>query len=202
MVLKTLNDKGLALANLSKEQRLNPVKVNRNGQSIVLTDDQMAELMAELAPTYQLLFGICYFTSCRVTEALQLRRQDIAGERIIFRARTTKTKRTREVKVSARLGKLLQEAELPEKGYLFPGKEPGSHLTRQAADLALRKACDYIGFKGVSTHSFRRGGLTKLYRAGVPLPIIQKRSGHASIANLSLYIDVDRHQVDAAGELL
>ncbi len=53
--------------------------------------------------------------------------------------------------------------------------------------------------KGISTHSFRRSGLTKLYKQGMPLPILQKRSGHASIANLTFYLDIDRDEVDAAG---
>lgn len=40
------------------------------------------------------------------------------------------------------------------------------------------------------------------YKAGVPLPTLQKRSGHASSASLALYIDIDREEVDAGGELL
>lgn len=177
------------------------MKIQRNGQSSVLTAEQLAELMSVLSPADRLLFGICYYTSCRISEALQLTREDIVGERIVFRAKTTKTRKTREVKISAKLAKLLIEFGLPTSGYLFPGKQ-GAHRTRQSADLALRKACDYIGLKGVSSHSFRRTGLTKLHRAGVPLPTIQKRSGHASGASLALYIDIDRDEVDAAGELL
>jgi integrase/recombinase XerD len=54
----------------------------------------------------------------------------------------------------------------------------------------------------VSTHSFRRTGITKLHDAGVPLRTIQKRTGHVSLANLALYIDVDPREVDRVGELL
>lgn len=32
--------------------------------------------------------------------------------------------------------------------------------------------------------------------------MLQKRSGHSSSANLAFYIDVDRDEVDAVGELL
>ena len=170
-------------------------------QAVVLTDEQLKELFGVLSPSDRLLFGICYYTSCRISEALQLTREDIVGERLVFRARTTKTRKTREVKISSKLAELLLAAGLPSSGYLFPGKD-GKHRTRQSADLALRKACDYIGLKGVSSHSFRRTGLTKLHRSGVPLPTIQKRSGHASSASLALYIDVDRDEVDAVGELL
>lgn len=177
------------------------MKIQRNGQAAVLDDERFEELMGELSASDRLLFSICYYTSCRISEALQLRREDIVGDRILFRRATTKNKRTRNVKICIKLGWLINSMGLPKSGYLFPGKD-GKPKTRQAADRALRKACDYIGLTGVSTHSFRRSSLTKLYRAGVPLTILQKRSGHASPANLALYIDVDREEVDAAGELL
>ncbi|MBW4549083.1 MAG: tyrosine-type recombinase/integrase [Symplocastrum torsivum CPER-KK1] len=75
-------------------------------------------------------------------------------------------------------------------------------MTRQAADKALRHAADYIGLQGVSTHSFRRTGITKLHDAGIPLRTLQQRTGHASLANLALYVEVNQADIDAAGELL
>jgi integrase/recombinase XerD len=177
------------------------VKNERNGQAEVLTDEQLAALLNVLLPQQRLLFAICYYTSCRVSEALQLQRSDFIGDRIVFRASTTKTKQTRDVKIAGKLAAILADAALPTSGYLFPGKQKG-HMTRQAADLALRKACDYIGLQGVSTHSFRRTGITKLYHADVGLKTLQKRTGHVSLANLALYIDVPQATVDAAGELL
>jgi len=95
----------------------------------------------------------------------------------------------------------MNEVGLPAKGYLFPNSA-GSHISRQAADKVLRQACDYVGLKGVSTHSFRRTGITKLHDAGVPLRTLQNRTGHASLANLALYVEVNQADVDAAGELL
>lgn len=130
-----------------------------------------------------------------------MERSDTVSDRIVFRAATTKTKRTRDVKIPQKLGALLAKADLPEQGYLFPGKS-GKHLTRQAADLALRKACDYIGLRGVSTHSFRRTAVTQLYHVGVDLKTLQKRTSHVNLANLALYVDVPQAAVDAAGELL
>jgi integrase/recombinase XerD len=188
---------GSLVAKITKEQLRPSMKIRRNGQASVLTDEQLEELMSVFSRSDKLLFGICYYTSCRISEALQLTKEDIVGERIIFRASTTKTKKTREVKISAKLAELIIECGLPKTGYLFPGRKEG-HRTRQSADLALRKACDYVGFKGISSHSFRR----KMYKAGVPLPTLQKRSGHTSIANLTFYLDIDRDEVDAAGELL
>lgn len=177
------------------------MKNNRNGQAQVLTEPQLEELFSVLSPKHKLLCAICYYTSCRISEALQLQRSDIISDRIVFRARTTKTKKTREVKIPRKLARILAESSLPQRGYLFPSSN-GKHLTRQSFDKALRKACDYIGLQGVSTHSFRRTGITRLHDAGVPLRTIQKRTGHASLTNLAFYIEVNQADVDAAGELL
>ena len=178
------------------------MKNNRNGQAEILREDQLEELLGTLSPKHKLLFGICYYTSCRISEALKLEQSDFISDRIIFRAATTKTKRTREVKIPQKLAQIIEEVGLPAKGYLFPSPTGTGHMTRQAADKSLREACDYIGLKGVSTHSFRRTGITKLHDAGVPLRTLQNRTGHASLANLALYVEVNQADVDAAGELL
>lgn len=100
-----------------------------------------------------------------------------------------------------KLKQILEETELPASGFLFPGRF-GKHLSRQAADLALRQACETLGWQGISTHSFRRTGITKLHDAGVPLRRIQARTGHVSLGNLALYVEVNQAEVDADGELL
>ncbi len=178
------------------------MKNNRNGQAEILREDQLEELLGTLSSKHKLLFGICYYTSCRISEALKLERSDFISDRIVFRASTTKTKRTREVKIPQKLAQIIEEVGLPAKGYLFPSPTGTGHMSRQAADKALREACDYIGLQGVSTHSFRRTGITKLHDAGVPLRTLQQRTGHASLANLALYVEVNQANVDAAGELL
>ena len=90
--------------------------------------------------------------------------------------------------------------EFPSQGYLFPGRRKG-HLSRQAADLVLRQVCEQLQLKGASTHRFRWTGITKLHDAGVPLWRIQARTGHVSLGNLALYVDVRRSEVDANGKL-
>ena len=177
------------------------MKNHRNGQAEVLSDAQLDALFAVLAPHQRLLFQICYYCSSRVGEALQLERSDIIRDRIVFRARTTKTKTTRDVKIPRKLQTLLHQANLPASGYLFPGRN-GKPLSRQAADRALRHACDYLGLQGVSTHSFRRTSLTKLYKAGVPLKTLQERTGHADLGNLAKYLAIGKEEVDAVAELL
>jgi integrase/recombinase XerD len=198
-IARTTEYRHSEVANLTKQQ---PMKHNRNGQAEILKEDQLEELLNTFVPKHKLLFAICYYTSCRISEALKLERSDFISDRIIFRAATTKTKRTREVKIPQKLAQIIEEVGLPAKGYLFPSPSGNGHMTRQAADKALRHAADYIGLQGVSTHSFRRTGITKLHDAGIPLRTLQQRTGHASLANLALYVEVNQADIDAAGELL
>lgn len=180
------------------------MKNTRSGRARILDDENLEELLEELErlePKYKALFAIAYYTSCRISEALKLQASDLKGDRIIFRASTTKTKTSREVKITSKLASILEAVELPKAGYLFPGKN-GDHLTRQAADKALRYAAAFIGLEGVSTHSMRRTGITKLHRAGIPLATIQAHTGHKSLGSLGHYIGVSQAEVDAAVELL
>jgi integrase len=59
----------------------------------------------------------------------------VIDRRVVFRARTT-TKRTREVKVPKKLQSLLKKSQLPQSGYLFPGRRDG-HLAGQAVEMSL-----------------------------------------------------------------
>jgi len=180
------------------------MKVERNGQAEIFSAAQLATVLGELRHPHRLIFALCYYTSCRISEAVALQAGDIQSGQIVFRAQNTKAKRTKEVSIPAKLQAALDAVDLPESGYLFPARTgaTGSHITTKSCDLALHKVCDYIGVQGVSTHSFRRTSITNLYRAGVDLKTIQQRSGHASISNVGLYIQALDGKANLAGELL
>ena len=67
------------------------MKNSRNGQAEVLSESQLTALLDVLSSQYRALFAICYYSSCRISEALKLEAGDIIGDRIVFRAATTKT---------------------------------------------------------------------------------------------------------------
>ncbi len=165
-------------------------KEDRFGQSATLSEEEVELLFNELAPKYRLLFAVCLYTSCRISEALKLERKSIYKDEIVFRAPNTKTKKTRTIPISSKLRSILDEVELPSTGHIFLNKQ-GKPLSRQSADLALRKACEVLGIQGVSTHSFRRTAITRMHKAGIPIKTIKSHSGHADSKTLMLYIDVD-----------
>jgi integrase/recombinase XerD len=171
-------------------------KANRNGQAAVWESEaQFLQVCAEMTPATRSVMLICYYTCCRVGEAVQLRRADITSGQIVFRRATTKTKRTRSVPISQKLEAVL--AELPKGGYLFPGRNPDRHLTTRAVDKALRQACDRLGLQGFSTHSNRRTTATRLSRSQ-PLKVVQEIGGWSQLGALQRYIDVtDEEKKDA-----
>ena len=176
-------------------------KRDRHGQAEMWTEDQFQMVMAELSPKMRAIFSICYYTGCRVSEARQLKAEDVVGSSIVLRKDTTKTKRTRSVPMHPQLQQILDEAQLPKSGYLFPGRRGGC-ITRQACDAALRQACDRIGLRGFSTHSNRRTWATRLDKAGVRLKTIQDLGGWTSMAALQRYLEVsDEEKVDAIAKL-
>ncbi|MFM6665196.1 MAG: tyrosine-type recombinase/integrase, partial [Microcystis panniformis] len=144
------------------------------------------------------------YCGCRISESLSIRTGDIGNGVITLRKNSTKGKKgSRSLPISPNLAAILNDYidSIASPGeYLFPGRFGSKPLTTAYADLVLRQACQKLGFKGISTHSFRRTALTRMHAAGVPLRTIQKISGHSSLGTLALYLEVtDENIRDAVG---
>ena len=179
------------------------MKINGYGRARVLSDSEIDKLFAWgfTNSRARALFGLCFHTGCRISEALALTTKDVQGGYITLRKLLTKGKRhTRMIPINDPLQGLLEAylREYKPKSFLFPGhhnaktKKP---LTRAAADLILKDACQRIGLMGVSTHSFRRTALTMMHNSGVPLRVVQEISGHSSLETLQRYLEVTDEQI-------
>lgn len=178
------------------------MKNRGNGQAKVLSSSEINLLFHELNknPKYACLYAICYFTGCRISEALQLETTDIKGKTIIFRKAVTKGKlKSRAMTINPALQRYLDAYHPSKSGAFFPGR-PGVNkfLSRGTADRILRTACKTVGIEGVSTHSFRRSALTNMHGSGFSLRTIQKISGHGDLGTLQLYLEVSDAQLDEA----
>ena len=197
---KSIKVKGLAKMKLLSSF---PMKCDRNGQAKILSNEEITAIFNLLNPRDRAIFAICLFCGCRISEALSIRSGDVGNGMITLRKANTKGKKgSRSLPISLSLEKILNDylAAASPNEYLFPGRAGDKPLTRAYTDLALRQACDRLGFKGVSTHSFRRTALTRMHAAGVPLRTIQKISGHSSLGTLALYLEVtDENVRDAVG---
>ena len=182
------------------------MKCDRNGQAKILTDSEIASIFGELSKRDRAIFAICLYGACRISEALSVRVNDISNGVITLRKNSTKGKKgSRSIPVSPNLATILNEyidSIASPNDFLFPGRFKTKPLTTAYADLVLRQACDRLGFKGISTHSFRRTALTRMHAAGVPLRTIQRISGHSSLAALAFYLEVTDENVRDAVNLI
>ena len=173
------------------------MKINRYGKAEVLSTAELDLLLSVLPENHRVLATLLRRTAARVSEGLQLKWGYIGKTEIIFAAPTTKgKKKTRTVPIHPDLADQLsswRQVVAPLNGpdnWVFPGMNPGEHLTRRGFDHALRKAAGEIGMLGISTHTFRRSFLTAASQNGIPLRNIQSISGHSSLTMLSNYLDV------------
>ena len=181
-------------------------KSDRSGQAAVLSTEELDALMQLLSPFYRAIFQTARFSAGRINEVLHLKWSNIYPDCIVIPKAITKKKvRTREIPLNPILKEELDlwRAKWPEifgralesADYLFPSKtDLTKAVTRVAADKMLRAACAKAGYKGVSTHSFRRSALTAASDAGLPVRHIMELSGHSSMATLQVYLSCTEKQ--------
>ncbi|MBD2527951.1 site-specific integrase [Nostoc sp. FACHB-133] len=187
------------------------MKINRHGRAKVLTQQEIQLIFSHGLDNNRdrALFGVCLFSACRIRECCTLQTQNIytpkgnVRPRLVIRKSNTKGKlATRSISVIEDLRRLLSEY-YPQAGdvYLFPGRSDG-HISEDSAARILREACKQAEIIGVSTHSFRRTGLTQMSNADIPLRVIQEISGHRNLEQLQRYLEVTDEQVLGAAASL
>jgi hypothetical protein len=121
--------------------------INRNGKAEILTFEKLSELLEDLPHPHRLIAAICYYTSCRVSEAISLKIEDVSNGRIVFRRANTKQKRTKEVSIPTKL-----QAEQIDIGGI---------LGQSLHQWKREEACHVViegDRKGVGTSSWLRDG--------------------------------------------
>lgn len=74
-------------------------------------------------------------------------------------------------------------------------------ITERAIQKQLHIVCDYLGYEGISTHSFRKWYATEIYRAnGCDIALVQRLLQHSSAAVTQRYIGIEPRRIEAAIE--
>jgi len=142
-------------------------------------------------------------SAMRHSEILRIRWDDIDfDQRRIHLEEAKAGQRTQPISDS--LTKMLlkeRESRTDQKGWLFPAsptaKSAPHRLTmhRQFERAAIRAKLDP---SKVTPHVMRHTGITRLVKAGVDLPTIQKISGHKTLAMVLRYVQLDDEHIDQA----
>jgi len=180
-------------------------KTNRSGKSTILSKDQIEVFCANLPEKFSLLAELLYFSAGRVKEiaSIRVRNLNFASGTLTIEKSSTKTNETRQVPIHPRVLEHLQEwvvrHKLEDADFVFftdskntNYKKGEKFVSTQSIDEYFRKAFDWIGVEGASTHSFRRSRLTHLLECGWNIREIANISGHKSLVSLQQYLDVDK----------
>ena len=74
-------------------------------------------------------------------------------------------------------------------------------LTQRAVQKQLGIVCDYLGFEGIGTHSFRKWYATEIYKNnGYDISLVQRLLQHSSSAITQRYIGIEPKRIEAAIE--
>lgn len=74
-------------------------------------------------------------------------------------------------------------------------------LTERTINKQLALVCDYLGFEGIRTYSFRKWYTTEIYKNnGYDITLVQQLLQHSSAAITQRYIGIEPQQIEEAIE--
>ena len=143
---------------------------------------------------------VIYSAGLRVSEAVNLRVQDIDSQRMTLHIRCGKGGKDRYVILSPVVYQALRDywRACRFSDYIFPNpKDPGKPLTTSSAMQLFKSAKSLAGVtKAGGIHSIRHAFATHLLESGADLFAIKEWLGHSSIQSTVRYLAFvpNRHQ--------
>ena len=134
----------------------------------------------------------------RISDIVKLRPWDIVrdGDRFRLEIVEQKTRKRRVFTVPLVSAQYVENYclrnDIGREDFIFP-------ITERAVQKQLAIVCDYLGFEGSSTHSFRKWYATEIYKAnGYDIALVQRLLQHSSAAVTQRYIGIEPQRIEAA----
>ena len=180
-----------------------------NKKTVALTTEQYTEIITTMRE------GGCFFRpnervatalvlegnlGLRISDILKLKPCDIVrdGDRYRLEITEQKTSKSRVFTVPLVIQQYIENYCLRNGIHrnerIFP-------LTERAIQKHLKAVCDYLGYEGISTHSFRKWYATEIYKAnGYDIALVQRLLQHSSAAVTQRYIGIEPQRIEEAIE--
>lgn len=187
-----------------------PRLIEGRGRIVALSREQCYALIeaakADEDPDLWLFVVIGLQTSMRHGEIRRLRFDQFDEDRRRFYIPQAKAGE-REQPITLDLAKILageRHKRLDQTGFIFPPGPGSSSLYRHTFRKAFARAALRAGMdpQTITPHVMRHTAITRLVKAGVDLPTIQRVSGHKTLAMVLRYSHVDGPHIDSATEAL
>ena len=180
-----------------------------NKKTVALTTEQYTEIITTMRE------GGCFFRpneraatalvlegnlGLRISDILKLKPCDIVkdGDRYRLEITEQKTGKSRVFTVPLVIQQYIENYclrnSIRRNERIFP-------LTERAIQKQLKAVCDYLGYEGISTHSFRKWYATEIYKAnGYDIALVQRLLQHSSAAVTQRYIGIEPQRIEEAIE--
>jgi integrase/recombinase XerD len=159
---------------------------------VILSPAEVSHFLACVtSPKQHAILCVLYGAGLRVTEACQLKVDDIDSERMTLRVRQGKGNRDRYSLLSPQLLKTLRDDWITVRStdWLFPSPHLNRLITRDVVYLACKQAQRSSSLKkSVTPHLLRHAFATHLLENGTVLRTIQVLLGHRSLATTARYL--------------
>ncbi len=160
----------------------------------ILGQEEVARLLAAVSGLRnRVALTTAYAAGLRVGEVARLKVGAIDSSRMLIHIDNGKGGKDRYAMLSPRLLEILRAYWRRTRSgvWLFPGREPGEHVSKPALQDACRSARRRAGIdKPVTPHTLRHCFATHLLESGVDIRVIQVLLGHADLSSTSRYTRV------------
>ena len=180
-----------------------------NKRTVALTTQQYKEIISVMKkgfsgsrPHHEIATALMLEANLglRISDILKLRLSDIVkdGERYRLAITEQKTGKARVFTVPLALYQFIRcyclDQGIPEDRRIFL-------LTERTIQRHLKAVCDYLGYRDISTHSFRKYYATEIYKnSHYNIALVQQLLQHSSAAVTQRYIGIQPREVEEAIE--
>ncbi len=179
--------------------KISPTVIRKMKGARPIKEEEIPVLLRELAIRERVLCLSGFHFGARISEALQLRFQDVDGSEVLIKALKGSNDQSYPIAPVYRgfvqaLKKAYEEQgrRIDGKSFLFLSRQGREQrLSRQQASLKIQKAVQASRLEGkVSFHSFRKYFINYIFKeTGFNLAETRSYSRHASLSSLQAYIE-------------
>ncbi len=163
----------------------------------ILTIEEIKRLIEATSNIkHKLIIKILYGCGLRVSEIVNLRKEDINFAEELIHIRLAKGKKDRFVKIPNSIrGELKSYSLLGDSEILFSSSR-GGKLTKDTIQKIIKSSAKKAGIeKRVYPHLLRHSFATHLLERGTDLRIIQKLLGHSDIKTTQIYTQISQASI-------
>lgn len=182
------------------DRRLLPRARKEKSLPRVLSPEDALRIINSLSNVkHRMVLSLLYATGVRMSEALNLRLNDVDSKRMVLVIQQGKGNKDRYVPLSPSLLEALRHYWrcYQPKVFLFEGAVKGQPLSSRTVQKVFQMAKEKAGINTeASVHTLRHSYATHLLAAGVNLVAIKTFMGHSQLSTTARYLHVGQTQRD------